>query len=311
MTQIQGTGKESLVKYPKIFSLGEEENEGLLKELVVVESKIDGGSFRCRYIPEQCKLIYGSRKNILPDDTNPNTWVAIRAYKKAFENYRENFIHDVIYYSETMQKHTIAYDYVPDTLGYDILDLNTMQFYSWRKAKQCFEAIGIPFIHVHFEKHGKDITIEELNELIKQSPYRNSGKPDEGVVIKCYDKTNKYGRPLFAKLVTAEFKEQNRKTFGENGQPKKQRLENEVKIADQYLNDARFNKAILYFIDIEEPIGMPLMPELYKYLMNDILSEYIISISNDYNSINFPMLSKIIAGRCAQMLKSYLLTKAK
>lgn len=621
MAQIQGTGNESLVKYNHIFALGEEENEGILNELVVVESKADGSQFRIRYIPEQSKLIYGSRNNILPDDANTNEWIAIRAYKKAFEEHKENFIPDVIYYSENMKKHTIEYDNIPETLGYDILDLSTMQFYPWRKAKEAFEAIGIPFIHVHFEKHGKDITIDDLNELIKQSPYRGQGKPDEGLVIKCFDsetevltingwkrytevkigdriyeftkdenliisvvvnvyvynykgnmchltnrhidllatpthrqiyrtvnkniyekqvedlptdnysipvsstitgthhpisfyrlkllcwiitegciddntyrisqsikvnknncieiekclkeegikysvynyqnnqniyyipsiytyrfselkkkghkqipdffftmseeqrriaiktllkgdggrngnswiysqkskehindfqhlcaitgfatkttyykdrdinccyvsetnkisktayshickkpinieeyngivwdvdigggyiiarrngrcfitgnsygKTNKFGRPLFAKIVTKEFKEQNRAVFGESGQPKKQSKENEVKIADQYLNDARFMKAILYFQDEGEPIGMSLMPKLYKYVINDILSEYIISISNDYNNINFPSLTKIIAARCANMLKGYLLTKSK
>lgn len=310
MTQIQGIGKESLIKFPKIHAIGDDENEGILNELVVVESKIDGGSFRCRYIPEQCKLIYGSRNNILPDDTNINQWIAIRSYKKAFENYKENFIPDVIYYSESLQKHTIQYDNIPDTVGYDILDLNTMQFYPWRKAKASFEAIGISFIHVHFEKHGKDITIGDLYELIKQSPYRVSGKPDEGVVIKCYNKLNKYNRVLWAKLVTDDFKEKNRAVFGESGQPKKQLKENEIKIADQYLNDRRFEKAVLYFKDSDNTIGMELMPVLYRYLMKDVLSEHILSISDDYSSINFKELGKIIAARTAQKLKSYLLTKA-
>ena len=311
MAQIQGIGKESLIKFPKIYSIGDEETDGLLKEVVVVESKVDGGSFRCRYVPEQCKLIYGSRNNILPDDTNPNTWIAIRTYKKAFEDYRENFIPDVIYYSETMQKHTIAYDNVPDTLGYDIMDLNTMQFYPWRKAKEAFESIGIPFIHVHFEKHGKDITIEELTELIKQSPYREQGKPDEGIVIKCYNKLNKYNRVLWGKIVTKDFKEKNRAVFGENGKPKKQSKDNEIKIADTYLTDRRFEKAILYFKDEGESIGMELMPKLYRYLMKDILSEEILAISDEYNSIQFKELGKIIAGRAAQKLKSCLLTRAK
>ena len=272
---------------------------------------VHNSNFRARYIDNEERFIHGSRNNILPPDTNTNSWKAIKSYNKSVESYKNNILSDVIYYSESMSKHTLEYpDSIPDTIGYDILDLNTLKFYPWRKAKEAFEAIGIPFIHVHFEKHGKDITIEELNELIKQSPYREQGKPDEGIVIKCYDKLNKYNRPLWAKLVTDDFKEKNRAVFGENGQPKKQRPENEVKIADTYLTDARFNKAILYFQDEGKSIGMELMPVLYRYLVKDILSEYIISIYDDYKSINFVEFGKIIAGRTAQKLKSYLLTKS-
>ncbi len=309
MTQIQGVGNESLVKYPKIFSLGEEENEGILTEIVVIQSKIDGANFRGRYISEKECFIYGSRSKLLPSDTNPNQWKAIQSYNLALKEYKDAIIPDVMYCSESLQKHTLHYENIPPTIGFDIFDLKKMTFYPWRLAKKAFEDIGIPFINVHVEKHGSKLTLEELNELIKKSPYRKEG--DEGIVIKCYDRLNIFNCPLFAKIVTSDFKEKNKAVFGENGKSKKQPKDNEIKIADTYLTDARFNKAILRFIDDGESIDMGLMPKLYRYIMKDILSENIIEISDDYSNINFPMLTKIVASRCANMLKSYLLTKAK
>lgn len=309
MTQIQGVGTEALVKYPKIFALGSEENEGILNEIVVIQSKIDGANFRARYIVDEERFIYGSRSNLLLPDTNPNSWKAIQLYELSLKEYKDAIIPDVMYCSESMQKHTICYENISPTIGYDIFDLKEMKFYPWKQAKKAFEDIGISFINIHYEKHGRDVTIEELNELIKKSPYRKEG--DEGIVIKCYNRLNKYERPLFAKIVTSEFKEQNKAVFGENGQSKKQPKDNEIKIADTYLTQSRFDKSIHHFIDENEKIGMELMPKLYRYVMKDILTEYIIDISEDYNSVDFTSMSKIIAARCANMLKSYLLTKAK
>ena len=123
---------ELLVKYPKIFTLGSTETEGILNEIVVCESKIDGGNFRCRYLPEEDRLIFGSRNNILLENTNPNNWKAIRSYKKAFELFKDKFIPDIIYYSESMQKHTFEYDNIPDTIGYDVFDIKRQEFYNWK-----------------------------------------------------------------------------------------------------------------------------------------------------------------------------------
>jgi len=306
---IQTQGK--LAKYTKIHSIGSPEIEELLKvsDIATVQAKLDGANARTIYDIENDKLVFGSRAKELPKDTNPNTWWFIRAMNKAFAEYKDEFVPNIQYTSESMQPHTITYDNIPDTVGYDCIDLITGEYLDWKESKKLFEAIGIPFIHIYVEKSANEITIEELEKYIKTPIYHK--QQEEGVVVKVYSRKNKYGSPLFGKLVTDDFKEKNKAVFGENGQPKKQQPENEVKIADTYLTPARFIKALQHFEDDGDKIDMSLMPKLYRYVIKDVLSEHIIEISDDYNSINFPMLSKIIAGRCAQMLKSYLLTKAK
>lgn len=293
--------QETLVKYPKIHALGSPENEGILNEVIVCQSKIDGANFRCCYIAEENKLVFGSRSQLL-ENANPNEWKAIRSYLQAFEKFKDKFIPNVIYFSESMQKHTISYENIPDTIGYDVFDVERQEFYNWKAAKVAFEQIGIPFIHVHFEKHGRDVTIDELKRLIKKSPYKESG--DEGIVLKCYTKKNVFGRPLFAKIVDDLFKEENKKVF-------KQSIptitNNEFEIIDRYLTDARFQKAIIQLKEHGESIDMSLIPKLFKYLGDDILSENILYISGEWKALDFKTFYNLIARRCAEMLKEHLL----
>ena len=294
-----------LEKYPKIHTLGSQENEGILDEVVVCQSKIDGANFRCRYVAEEDKLIFGSRNRLL-DNPNPNEWKAIRSYQKAFELFKDKFIPNVIYFSESMQTHTIRYDNIPDTIGYDIFDVERQEFYNWKAAKMAFENIGIPFIHIHFEKHGRDVTVDELKNLIKKSPYRAAG--DEGIVLKCYNKKNVFGRPLWGKIVDELFKEDNKKAF-------KGTIpitpNNEFEVIERYLTDTRFQKAIRRLKEQGESIDMSLMPKLFKYVGDDILSENILYISGEWKALNFKTFYNLIARRCAELLKEYLLKDAK
>ncbi len=293
------------MKYPKIFSLGSPENDGILDEIVVIESKIDGANFRCRYLPEEDGLLFGSREQELLNNTDSERWIAIKSYKKAFEEYKESFIPNVIYFSESMQKHTISYDSgMPDTIGYDIFDLERNEFWDWKASKKAFNNIGIPFINVHYEGLLKDITREQLLEYIKKSPYRKEG--DEGIVIKTYKKLNTYGRPLFAKIVDPVFKEKNKTIF--KGETPKVKT-NDSEIVNEYFTQGRFIKAINHFKDNNEVIDMSLMPKLFKYVSEDILSENILNIAKDYNSIDFKKFNNVVAGKSAKMLKEYLMNE--
>lgn len=302
MTQMQ----DKLMKYPKIHTLGSPETEGILDQLIVIESKVDGANFRCRYIPEEDKLIFGNRSRELLYNAEYSNWRAINAYKKAFEEHKENFIPDVVYFSESMQKHTLEYQNIPDTIGYDIFDLKRNEFWDWKAAAKAFESIGIPFINVHYEGLAENITIDELKEYIKKSPYRKEG--DEGIIIKCYTRLNSYGRPLFAKIVDPIFKEKNKEVF--KGVTPKIKTDN-TEIINEYFTEARFIKAINHFKDDNEIIDMPLMSKLFKYMSDDIISENILEISRKYNSIDFKSFNNLIAKKCAITLKEYLMKGAK
>ena len=88
-------------------------------------------------------------------------------------------------------------------------------------------------------------------------------------------------------------------------------IHDEFEIIDRYLNDARFQKAIIHLKERGESIEMSLMPKLFKYLGDDILSENILYISGEWKSIDFKTFYNSIAKRCAGMLQEYILKNAR
>ena len=290
-----------LIKYTKIKAIGADEIKELLtlSDLAVVEVKLDGGNARTTLNETGDGLIFGSRTNTLPYDADTNGWLFVGAMKQAFEKYPDKFVKGIQYISESMQKHTLTYTKVPLTVGYDCIDLSTGEYLPYEQSKKLFEDIGIPFVHIHCVKPANELTVDELVEYIKQPVYRDGA--EEGVVVKVYSTKNRFGRPMFGKIVTDDFKVQNRKAFGEN-QPKKPKgLEN--RIAEMYFTPARFEKAIQHFKQEGELINMSLMPKLFAYISDDILIEHILEIKNMGNSLNFGSMNKIIASKSANMLK--------
>lgn len=293
-----------MIEYTHIKHIGSDEIKELLtvSDLAVVETKVDGAQARTVYDKESNNLIFGSRKQELT--TNTKNWIFIDAMKKAFLEHPDAFVPNIQYCSESLQPHTIKYKNIPPTIGYDCIDLTTGEYLPWRESKKRFEDIGIPFIHVYTEKPANELSIEELMSYVNTPIYHDSN--EEGVVVKIYSRKNRFGRVLFGKIVTDEFKEQNRKVFGEHDSVPKTPIESEILISNEYMTTARFNKAIHLFKAVGTPINMQLMPTLFKYVVDDILSEHILDISKTYESITFKRFNNIVAKTCASMLKEYL-----
>ena len=302
------------VKYTKIRHLGDKETDGLLTEKgkVVIQSKIDGANFMF-WVDDDNLLHFGKRSSELflseaYDRTKikEHRWKAVPVVLKAFNENSEKFKKELLYYGESMQTHTIKYDNeMSGFIGFDVYSLETNEFLDWKIAKQEFENIGLPFINIHMEKEAKDISIDELKELITKSPYRNDG--DEGVIIKRYDIKNIYGRPLFGKIVADDFKEKNRQKFVGI----KNVSTDEVEIVNIYATDARIEKIIYKLHDEGNDIAMPLMKQLFKSVTQDILEEEILNICKEQKSINFKTLEGLVANKCQKVLKNLMQEKNK
>ena len=204
-------------KYIKIRALGTDETDGIFDGKIVVQEKVDGANFS--FFLDDDKLIFASRNMVMIDKKNAGNWKAMFPVTEAFNQHKDKFNPNYLYVGESTQKHTISYDLIPGFIGYDIWDEETELFLDWKDTKEIFESLGLEFIHIHFEKDGNKITIEKLQECIKDSAYKDG--PAEGVVIKNYNKLDGHDRQIFAKIVTDEFKESNRKAFGGTDQPKR------------------------------------------------------------------------------------------
>lgn len=287
-------------KYIKIKALGTLETEGIFEGKVVIQSKVDGANF-CFFV-EDDKLMVASRNMVMIDKKNSGNWKAILPVTEAFNKYKDKFNPNYLYYSESMQKHTITYDEISDIVCYDILNIETGLFLDWKEAKKEFESIGLPFIHVHFERDSSKITVDEIKECIQHSPYKKDG--DEGVVIKNYD------RQLFAKIVTDDFKEKNRAVFKGTNQPPKEG-NSTIIIASTYSTDARIEKMIHKLVDEGHKLDMSMIPVLFNSVAEDIFEENAVEIYHTFDNIDFKHLRGIVAKKCVPVLKKVLLERTK
>lgn len=301
--------EEDFIKFEKIKHLGVEGNEEIFHtpELVVVQTKIDGAQFNFwvddrglhlgRHGAELTKEeILGKRKN------QQSNWKAVKPIEKAYMEHDTLINPDYRYFGESMNGHKVQYADVPDFVGYDILDIDTGKFLPWKEAKKEFEMLGLPFIHVYFEKPGNELILEDLKELYKTSVY--GAEEDEGIVLKCDSLENRYGRALRTKIVNPHFTENKGKK-----KIKIQDNKDEIEITEQFATKSRIEKRIFDFQDMGYTIDLSLMRELPNIITKDILVENIAEIYDNQKKVHFKTLRKYVGQRCIKVLKAYLESK--
>ena len=287
------------IKYPKIKNLGTDETYGIFDSTCVIQEKVDGANFH--FWLDEGNLVFGSRNKSMEDKKDPKGWSGMVPVLSSFNDNPELFNQNYQYYGESMQKHTIAYSKIPNFVGYDIWDKKTEQFLDWKIVRDEFTKLNLPFIHVHFERDGSEITVEELNECIKNSAYKEG--ESEGIVIKNYD------RQTFAKIVTDSFKEKNRQVFKGNSSPPKEG-NSTIIIASTYSTDARIEKTIHKLIDEGNKLDMSMIPILFNAVAEDMFEENAVEIYHTFDKIDFKHLRGIVAKKCVSVLKRVLLERA-
>lgn len=292
------------VKYPKLRRVATTEMEGIFdydNDIIYIQEKVDGGNFQFQ-ITDDGQIIFGSRRIKLDEGTS--SFIAIPYILDKFNNCENcEWYPGYIYYGESMQKHTLEYKNTPPFIGFDILDKKTGKFLCPDDAKIMFQMAGLPFIKEVARMTAKDAReIDSFLDFVGRSSYGYIEM--EGVTIKNYDRLNKYGRPYFAKCTTEKFQEKNREVFGDNGNtPKKTQLS---KIVEMYCTPTRIDKQIHAIKNEGREIDMSIMPELYKRVGDDIVSEEILEIAKDLHVLDFKKFYKYVAGKCARHLKDVL-----
>jgi len=260
-------------KYPKIYRLGSEEVQEILEypeDPICVEEKVDGGNGM--FWLDDGVLYEGSRNRNLTSDKDEKTFRAQRAFLRI------------------RAKHSAQCE------GCGL-------FISRRQKEQEFNRLGIETVPMVWEGKAKDLKKQEIKDLVPRSKYYDG--PAEGIVLKSYNRKSRYGNyQLFAKVVTAEFKEVNKAVFG----GVKQEQTQTSKIVEQYLPDARIIKTINKLIQEDgNEKDMTLMKVLPNAVINDLLKEEIVDISHNYNTIDFKELRKLTSHLCARVLNGWLM----
>jgi hypothetical protein len=299
------------IKYPKIERFGGDDNKDILArrdDPIYIQEKIDGGNAQFRIVALPSELIgvlYGSRTRYLQKGQGQFTaniqWLDSRIVSAHAmgETPRPQFI----YYGEWCRKHTINYDWkvIPPFLGFDIWDIDARLFLPWPVAQDEFARLGIPTVPCIWSGRASELQGADLLDLLVKSAYRDG--PCEGIVIKNYNHCNIYGRQLFAKWVSEEFKEVNKLTFGGASRPK----DETSRFLLAYYTPARIIKTIHRLV-IEEghPLGRSLMHLLPRSVAEDIWTECYWEVIKEFGHIDFATIKKNAPKLCLQTLDEYI-----
>ena len=292
----------TFVKYTDIERLGTPENDGIFTnpdDEIVVEEKTDGANGN--FFIENGIIHVCSRNRDLTKENDEKTFKKQRdATLATLEQHRDKIREGWSYYVEWTYRHTIRYaDDIPPAIGLDIKPMegafgHTPAFLGSSAKIAAFTELGITPAPVLWK--GKASEFKELNieELMKKDSAFGKVRM-EGVVIKNFGRTNIWGRQMFAKVVSAEFKETNRAVFG----GLKKDNSDTIKIVETYITPARIRKRILA---INKEGGLPLDRKLMKVLpiavIRDVFKEETDEIVKRYDEIHIGILKQFAAKRC-------------
>ena len=204
-------------KYQHIEKLGSSEVEGILNGTCYISYKIDGTN-ACVFLKEDGKTLgFGSRNRELSlENDNANFANSITNNKTLYNSlqaYLQTFPTRIIY-GEWLVPVTIK-RYVPSAQKkfyvFDVLDNETGRYISYDEYTKDFEILGIDYIPIIAKLENP--TVEQIEGLLsKTGDFLLDNGLGEGLVIHNYDFVNKYGRTVWAKLLTEDYRESKQKT---------------------------------------------------------------------------------------------------
>jgi len=254
-----------------------DEVEGLNKGTVHIQEKIDGANGQVYFHEDY--LYVGKRSGVV-GKTNSYSFTIIDEFrgfpKTIFQNKAyKNFFLKYPYlrlYGEWLVKHTVIYS--PENLKrfwiFDVYNDKEERFLKYEEYIPILEEFHLDFIPVIEIKQNP--TMQELLDMVKvknKIPKSSFGAETiEGLVYKNYDFVNRYGRCVYMKAVTKDFREIHHLVMGANKYDTP-----EVYIAAKYLTTVRMEKIFKKMIDEKNILTMKDIPEFIEKSYHDVITE--------------------------------------
>lgn len=251
-------------------------------------------------VEQDSALTFRSRNRVLGGGLeNGGQWCkAISCITEAHA--KAPFEQDFVYFGESMTKHTLNYGVTPPFIGYAVYSRKEERFLAdWEMSFTSRDIPVVPTWKIPASTPHVEV-MEMVNKISNEtSAFGTTGTKREGVVVK------NYNTQVFAKYVREEFKEENKKVFGDPQiMPK---MDDTDKIVFNYCTPSRIHKHVMSLKDERGyEIGMPMMEHLPVLVEEDILTESIVDIAKRYKGVNFKMMRKHIAHYCVHYLKAML-----
>lgn len=207
--------------YPKIPAFGYDGTDDILDGDVVITPKIDGSNVAVWLTNDSYKA---ARRNGFLNRDNGSFQVfedfLEREWKSnvAMQEMASRTDALVIFGEFTNNQNKLKYERKEPIIIFDTAYTTVdeqgdthLRFNPFDYTQAVAEQLGWPIVPVLFQGPGRDIgNVEQLIESYLNKPSVLGGPNEEGVVVKSYGRTTKYGRNYFCKLVTAEYAESKR-----------------------------------------------------------------------------------------------------
>lgn len=265
-------------KFEKIKRLGTQETDGILSGTVWVAAKLDGTNGSVWNVAG--RLGAGSRNRNLvatgPDNAGFRAAMAADSYITEFRKANPT----LRLYGEWLVPHTIK-GYLDDAWRkfyvYDVWDELNEFYLSPAEWMPMMEAAGLNFIRHHQLIDPDMRAIEAMLEACSEA-YMKEGEIGEGIVVKNFGFTNRYGECVYGKVINTK----------EMNQPKMKSLENTVEtdIAEACVTPELVHKTANKIIvaQTEGPIDFTkdsiyywdrktMIPRLMETVYHDVITE--------------------------------------
>jgi hypothetical protein len=297
----------SFLKYQHLERYGNTEVEGIEVGTCYVFPKLDGTNGSVWFDgskPMGEKFCCGSRnRELSPDNDNAGFMKAMMDDNAVVPYIYDN--PDLVLYGEWLVPHTLK-TYNDDAWRkfyvFDVFDRTKERLLSYDEYSAPLIAAGINVIApIAIIKNG---TESHFTECLSKAHYlvKDGEGAGEGVVIKNYDYTNKYGRQTWAKIVTNEFKA---KHHTEMGAPVIGCEIVEEKIAAKYVTQALVDKVEAKIVNEMEGWSSKYIPRLIHTVYYDLVTEETWNFVKEFKNpkIDFKVLSHYVTAKIKELKK--------
>lgn len=288
------------VKYMHVEKLGGAEVEGIELGHTYVFPKIDGTNASLWL--KHGVVMGGSRNRTLSLENDNAGFLAWARSKKRIARFFNNYPR-LRLYGEWLVPHTLK-TYRENAWNnfyvFDVFNDETQTFLTYEAYQPLLEEFGIDYLaplrifknadSSHFVK-----CLEINNFLIEDG--QGTG---EGVVIKNYDFYNQFGRQIWAKIITSEFKEKHHK---EMGAPEIGHELVELKIVEKYITKHLVDKVVAKIEVESNGWDSKYIPRLLETVFYDLVKEETYEFLKEFKNptINFKTLKAFTIGKIKEL----------
>ena len=292
------------IRYMHVEKFDTAEVEGIEIGTCYVFPKLDGTNASL-WVDEQGDIHAGSRNREISEEADNQ---GFHAHVREDTRYRKFFAEhqDFILYGEWLVPHTLktyreeawrkfyVFDVFHKTLGRFI----PFDIYAPTLEKYQLDYLA-PIQTIRNGSHDMFGKAVELNKVLIKDGYGVG----EGVVVKNYDFVNKYGRTVWAKVVTNEFKERHVKEMGATevvGDIV------EARIADKFVTQHLVDKVHAKILnETGDGWHSRLIPRLLHTVYYDLITEEMWEILKQFKNptINFKLLNGYVTARIKELRK--------